>query len=166
MGKHEVPPLSVEEREIARALWSDGKSARQIAFAIGRGVTRNTIIGLEHRHRWTRAGQEPRPIPEKRSARSNFAPKPRERVVETCQPKPEVAMDLEPEAYQPTISFFPPPGAAKSVFDLKSNQCRFPIGDPASFEFRFCCKPTPTDREPRYCNECLKKATIPRAKAA
>ena len=74
-------------------------------------------------------------------------------------------MDLEPEAYQPTISFFPPPGAAKSVFDLKSNQCRFPIGDPASFEFRFCCKPTPTDREPRYCNECLKKATIPRRRA-
>ena len=42
-------PWTPERDERLRTLWLDGKSASQIAGALGDGVTRNAVIGRVHR---------------------------------------------------------------------------------------------------------------------
>lgn len=53
-------------------------------------------------------------------------------------------------------TFTPPEGAAAAVANLKNNECRWPIGEPSSVSFAFCCEPAPPGREPRYCDRHFK----------
>lgn len=48
--------------ETLKSMWAEGKTASEIADALGGGVTRNMVIGKAHR-----LGLEPRPSPIKRS---------------------------------------------------------------------------------------------------
>ena len=117
-----------EERvEQLKELWSEGLSASQIANKMG-GVTRNAVIGKVHR-----LGLAGRATP--------AAPKPK--VVKAPPTEPVnrgSSLSLE-SLYlgddRPTVS------------TIGSNQCKWPIGDPAAEDFHFCGQPTASGKP--YC---------------
>lgn len=136
-----------ERVELLKKLWGEGLSASQIASQLG-SVTRNAVIGKVHRlglsGRTKTVTTAPRPVRAK--PRPNASPAPRG----TVQPlifganalKSVAEAEVEPEldrAPAPAIPF-PAPSAEGRVTILQLNErtCRWPEGDPASDEFRFC----------------------------
>ena len=108
--------------EVLKTLWNEGLSASQIANRLG-GVTRNAVIGKVHR-----LGLSGRAAPAKPKA---VEPKPTARPAPAPEPvpvrQPEVAMD--PATW----------GEARpTVTTIGANECKWPIGDPASADFHFC----------------------------
>ena len=105
-----------------KKLWLDGLSASQIAKQLG-GVTRNAVIGKVHR--LGLAGRATAP----RVERPRPAPQPRLHTprVSVMRAEPVVEEPLEPM-----------PENAVTVVDLSATVCRWPLGDPATPEFRFC----------------------------
>ncbi|MBB4657906.1 GcrA family cell cycle regulator [Parvularcula dongshanensis] len=104
-----------EERvEVLKTLWSEGLSASQIAGRLG-GVTRNAVIGKVHR-----LGLSGRAAP--------------------AAPKPMAPKEPAPEPKVRTVSMDPATfGEGRmTVSTIGTNQCKWPIGDPASEEFHFC----------------------------
>ena len=116
-----------ERVEKLKQLWGEGLSASQIANEMG-GVTRNAVIGKVHR-----LGLAGRATP--------AAPKPKivAQVEEETGPvKPAFTIDsLSFEGDRPTVS------------NISSNQCKWPIGDPATDEFHFCGQGTSSGKP--YC---------------
>ena len=107
-----------ERVDTLKTLWSEGLSASQIANKLG-GVTRNAVIGKVHR-----LGLSGRAAPAKPKL---VEPKPEPQVITRPAPTPSVAMD--PATWgesRPTVT------------TLGANDCKWPIGDPATAEFRFC----------------------------
>ncbi|MCW5723360.1 MAG: GcrA cell cycle regulator [Maricaulaceae bacterium] len=147
-----------ERVEMLKKLWADGLSASQIAKQIG-GVTRNAVIGKVHRLGLSGRATPSRPV--RRIARP--APRPRpaaspgvngvraERPAAPAEPPPP---PLEPEML--------PNGEYATVMTLKDSMCKWPIGDPASAEFRFCGRRTsPGDA---YCEAHARLAYQPQQK--
>ena len=99
--------------ETLKTLWNEGLSASQIAGRLG-GVTRNAVIGKVHR-----LGLSGRAAPAKPKTVERKAPAPvRERSV-----------PMDPATFglgKPTVS------------SIGANECKWPIGDPASADFHFC----------------------------
>jgi len=111
-----------ERIERLKTMWAEGLSASQIARALGE-VTRNAVIGKVHR--LGLAGRATAP----RVERPRPAPAPRLHVprVSVMRAEPVVEEPLEPM-----------PENAVTVADLSASVCRWPIGDPAQSDFRFC----------------------------
>lgn len=104
---------------LLKQLWGEGKTAAEIAKALGEGVTRNAVIGKAHR---LKLSSRVSPIQQNTKKQKSEAPKPR-RVV---QPIPEFK------------------GKGVSLVDLKPGMCRWPVGDPKEENFNFCgCKSLP-----------------------
>lgn len=122
-----------EERiDVLRKLWVEGLSASQIAVTLGSDVTRNAVIGKIHR-----MGLASRILP---------AGAQRLRVVATQDASVAVAQQgsnvIVIEAAAPPA---PRPVAEVvarcervTLMDLRESTCRWPLGDPAGQEFRFC----------------------------
>ena len=94
-----------------------GGTARQIADILG--CTRNAVIGKWHRlgvksknARYVSAQIVVKPIVERRAA-----------------PRP-IVVDIVP--------YEPPPVGGVAMADVGSGQCRWPMGDPRTDDFRFC----------------------------
>ncbi|WP_031550070.1 GcrA family cell cycle regulator [Parvularcula oceani] len=101
--------------ETLKTLWSEGLSASQIAGRLG-GVTRNAVIGKVHR-----LGLAGRAAPAKPKAVQPKAPEP-------VQPKVQ-SVQMDPATF----------GESRmTVSNIGANQCKWPIGDPASEDFHFC----------------------------
>jgi GcrA cell cycle regulator len=101
--------------ETLKALWNEGLSASQIAGRLG-GVTRNAVIGKVHR-----LGLSGRAAPAKPKTVERRAP---ETVSVRAQSVP-----MDPATW----------GEGRlTVTTLGANQCKWPIGDPASADFHFC----------------------------
>lgn len=117
--------------ERLKQMWSEGLSASQIAKSLGE-VTRNAVIGKVHRlglaGRVTapRAEQRPRP-----AVTVAVSPQPQARL-----PVPRVAAMRAEAVVEEALE--PMPENAVSVADLSASVCRWPLGDPATAEFRFC----------------------------
>jgi GcrA cell cycle regulator len=133
--------------------WIDGKSASQIAGLLGNGVTRNAVIGKVHRlglagRAKTPSASVPRP--------RRLAPPPMHRVAgpRLNAPVPRImrgatAFALAPETLseleQPEFeSVVLPMSLRVTIVELKESMCRWPLGDPATSEFRYCGSPTAT----------------------
>ena len=106
-----------EERvEVLKTLWNEGLSASQIAGRLG-GVTRNAVIGKVHR-----LGLSGRAAPAKPKA---VQPKPDP----IPAPPPRAAVRMDPATWGETRA---------TVTTIGANECKWPIGDPASADFHFC----------------------------
>lgn len=117
-----------EERvEQLKDLWSEGLSASQIANRMG-GVTRNAVIGKVHR-----LGLAGRATP--------------------AAPKPKAVVEVEPEVVirTPSLSLetMTLGDDRPTVSTIGTNQCKWPIGDPASEDFHFCGQSTSSAKP--YC---------------
>lgn len=146
-----------ERVEQLRQLWLDGKSASQIATVLASGITRNAVIGKVHRLGLSGRVKAPsQSIPRQR------APKPLQQqqqhsshrtqhTMRTSQgPRTQGATAL---AYSPRVEMRPmvrpmeevvvPICDPVTIMDLKESMCRWPMGDPATPEFRYCGGPSP-----------------------
>lgn len=101
------PPWSEESVTMLRRMWREGFSASCIAGEIP-GVTRNAVIG-----KIRRLG-----IASEAPERKLAAPRKPRRVVSR---KPPDEPALEP--------FVPPPDGGRNIIELRSGECRFPVGE-------------------------------------
>ena len=167
-----------ERVETLKKMWSDGKSASQIAKELG-GVTRNAVIGKVHRLGLSnRTGgatpAKPAPAetakeiaakadpvvtkePDVAAAQPDPAPVPakpvpRPKLVVTAgQPLPPQpsANEISPEALASVREV--EKGAKKlSVMQLTERTCKWPVGDPATENFWFCGLPAQQGKP--YCD--------------
>jgi GcrA cell cycle regulator len=159
-----------ERVETLKTMWSEGKSASQIAKELG-GVTRNAVIGKVHRLGLSnRVGgdrpedevaldpliEEPAPEPlseeeeeeEPESAAANRPPA--KEQPPAARPKPVPGQPLPP---QPTASEMSAEALANlaevakkarrlNLMQLTERTCKWPVGDPATDDFWFCGLPT------------------------
>ncbi len=156
-----------ERVELLKTMWSEGKSASQIAKELG-GVTRNAVIGKVHRLGLSnrtapaKAPAKEEPAQPAEAAKPKPAPKPDPEPVEAAKPQPKdiprpkpVVVAGQPLPPQPSNSEISEETRANLVelekkarrltlMQLTERTCKWPIGDPATEEFWFCglpCKP-------------------------
>lgn len=125
-------------------MWNEeGKTASQIARAIGNGVTRCGVIAKARR-----MGLAARKMPKGRPVQSSAVV-----PLDTCGPK------LKKVAKAPLPKPQPTDVARKPMADLENCDCRWPVGDPGRSGFGFCA----AERVPGkpYCAEHLQRATAP-----
>lgn len=164
-----------ERVETLKTMWTEGKSASQIAKELG-GVTRNAVIGKVHRLGLSnRASAASKPVKEKPAAKAEPKAAPlkeaapaeakpvREKPAAPAAPIPgrrPVLVPGQPLPPQPSANEISPEalatvkevekGAMKlSLLELTERTCKWPIGDPATEEFWFCGLPTQSGKP--YC---------------
>ena len=131
--------------------WIDGKSASQIAGLLGNGVTRNAVIGKVHRlglagraKSPSTAASRPPPYgaaPAHRVAGPRLSHAPRmTRGATALAFAPQALSELESQ--EEFESVVVPMSLRVTIIELKESMCRWPLGDPASSEFRYCGSPT------------------------
>ena len=155
-----------ERVETLKSMWSEGKSASQIAKELG-GVTRNAVIGKVHRLGLSnRVGGEaedaagaPEPAAdEAREPVADAAPQPAAAAARPAakepapavRPKPAPGQPTPPQATGPEISAEALANLAEiakkarrlSLMQLTERTCKWPVGDPATDDFWFCGLPT------------------------
>ncbi|HUB65606.1 MAG TPA: GcrA family cell cycle regulator [Methylocella sp.] len=131
-----------ERIELLQKLWLEGCSASRIAGELGAGVTRNAVIGKVFRLGLSgrvkaAAGHVPAVQHQKAARRTaqaragahasigNTALALEPLMLEA--PRPQVVADVVVPICEPV-----------TIMDLRESMCRWPIGDPAQSEFRYC----------------------------
>jgi GcrA cell cycle regulator len=163
-----------ERVEQLKVMWNDGKSASQIAKALG-GVTRNAVIGKVHRlglsnrsagpgKNEAKPGEAPAPeiVPESESEAADAeaeaeaadaslqreAPK---RPQPPLQPLP-MALPVVPEVNAEALANLgeiEKRARRLNLMQLTERTCKWPIGDPATDDFWFCGLPAQAGKP--YC---------------
>ncbi|MBV9290042.1 MAG: GcrA cell cycle regulator [Hyphomicrobiales bacterium] len=138
-----------ERVEQLRQHWLEGKSASQIAGLIGHGLTRNAIIGKVHRlglagRAKSPSSAPPRPRPSAGTAHRPAAPRPpAPRIVRGATAlalAPQLLAEPEPQTFAESVVV--PMSLRVTIVELKEAMCRWPLGDPASPDFRYCGSPS------------------------
>ena len=130
-----------ERVEQLRKMWMDGLSASQIAGELGNGITRNAVIGKVHRlglsgRVKTMSSAPSRPRVQQPRAPRNPAPRrPSNGVIGSNA----IAFNFRPApAPKPIEDVVVPMCEPVTIMELKEAMCRWPLGDPATPEFRYC----------------------------
>jgi GcrA cell cycle regulator len=142
-----------ERVEMLRKLWNEGLSASQIAGELANGITRNAVIGKVHRLGLSGRAKAPSAIARPRTpkpvraaaslrpqipiTRGNLAFAIAPRMVEA--PRPRIVAEVVVPMTEPV-----------TIMELRESTCRWPLGDPASPEFRYCGGDSPIGEGP-YC---------------
>ncbi|MCD8498131.1 MAG: GcrA family cell cycle regulator [Alphaproteobacteria bacterium] len=110
-----------ERVALLKKLWGEGKTAAEIASALG-GITRNAVIGKAHRLKLSNRLSPIQPATKKTVKQAaNTSTPPAEKKV----PKAKPAIQA-------------PVGKGLSMAELTARQCRWPEGDPKEAGFGFC----------------------------
>jgi GcrA cell cycle regulator len=149
-----------ERVELLKTMWSEGKSASQIAKELG-GVTRNAVIGKVHRLGLSNRAAPAKTTKEKQPApkeavkpkaaqipEAESEPKPVEKPVNLPIRKPIITAG-QPLPPQPSNSEISQEALATVaevekkarklvLMELTEKTCKWPIGDPATEDFWFC----------------------------
>lgn len=119
----QVVPWNEVQVETLKTMWADGKSASKIAKAIGDGCTRSCVCGKVRRMRL-----------DGRVKRGRHAPPPKVAQKDFRQHRDPPVPELVPVVIEAAILV--------SMEEIGDRMCRWPIGDPAMADFRFCgCVP-------------------------
>jgi len=137
-----------ERVALLEKLWTEGRSAAEIAKELSEGVTRNAVIGKAHR-----MGLSGRPSPIKKKKNETVKTTPRKKSVSKAAPKsvaaPVSKMPLktaaasgmvEPltESTEGMAAKSNSPDGGVSMLELTGKMCKWPIGDPRNADFHFC----------------------------
>ena len=128
---------------LLKKMWKEGKSAAEIAKTLGKGVTRNAVIGKAHR---MGLSGRPSPIKKPAPAKKEAAPARKDTAVKevkkaTLPPggsKPNPALAREAEELKKIEKEIVPLGGRVSLLALTERMCKWPIGDPREADFSFC----------------------------
>lgn len=148
-----------EERvELLRKLWREGRSAAQVAAALGPDTTRNAVIGKIHRLGLADRSASASTATSAPRMRAPRAPRPQ--AAAACSSgagmvignvalafAPQLAIVADPERQTEVVV---PITARVTLLELREAMCRWPLGDPNSQEFRFCGVKSPPGSGP-YC---------------
>ncbi len=156
-----------ERVETLKTMWSEGKSASQIAKELG-GVTRNAVIGKVHRlglsnrvggpdqpeDGMTQANEPileeeiPEPLPEpaplQPAAAAPLRPVAKDPVPAVTRPKPNGPLPPQPSASEisaealANLAEVAKKARRLSLMQLTERTCKWPVGDPATDDFWFC----------------------------
>jgi len=154
-----------ERVELLRKLWNQGLSASQIAAELNHGITRNAVIGKVHRlglsgraktpsapssrpRKVTRAPSHPLTHSSGRTSaagsyssvsagggggrgavRGNLA------LAASAETMLSPVIDYDVQPFEEVVV---PMSERITIMELRETTCRWPFGDPASIDFRFC----------------------------
>lgn len=144
MGRPETPGWNEPTVDRLKKLWAEGKSATQIAMALGGGITRNAVIGKVSRLGLQRVGVGGGPSSP--SARNQAAKIQRRNNAPPHQPlegKPFRVSEQGRVYAQPEQVPLPPEPVVKgeplmlTLLELPKGACKWPIGGPDPIQ-RFC----------------------------
>jgi GcrA cell cycle regulator len=140
-----------ERVELLKQHWQEGKSASQIANLLGHGLSRNAIIGKVHRlglagraKSSNSGGSRARQSAPQHAVRRVVSPRatiagPRiVRGATALALAPQPVTEAEPETFESVVL---PMSLRVTIVELKEAMCRWPLGDPASPDFRYCGSP-------------------------
>ena len=149
-----------ERIALLKRMWKEGKSAADIAKTLGKGVTRNAVIGKAHRMSLTG-----RPSPIKKQAETPKKEVAKKAPVAVAAPTKKTAIALAPVVTAnkkspsvPVVSGVKnnpltrdgvaeprkiikepaPAGGGVALIDLSERMCKWPFGDPREDDFTFC----------------------------
>ncbi len=131
-----------ERVEQLKKMWLDGLSASQIANELANGITRNAVIGKVHRLGLSGRVKSPAAAPARPRARSQgedgngapAAPVARGNLAIAVEARPSPAPAPRPVAEEVVV----PISERVGIMDLRESMCRWPLGDPATPDFRYC----------------------------
>lgn len=154
------------DERIARAkrLWADGLTATQIANDLGGGISRNAVISKLHREGCAARAFTSRSAQSKRHA--NAKPKRPRAVANSNAPKKPAAVKvrfLPPADLAGVEELVIPAHERRTIADLESCHCKWPIGDPQRPGFHFCGRERLKDHGLPYCQFHCSKAYQPRS---
>jgi GcrA cell cycle regulator len=154
-----------ERVELLSRLWLEGRSASQIATALGGGLTRNAVIGKVHRlglagrvksgapERAAEDGDansagmvaEVAAAPRRAAPRASVAAAPILTTARAVLGNTALAV-AEARAEAPQTARAPeevvvPLSLKVTIVELRESMCKWPLGDPSSSEFRYCGSP-------------------------
>ncbi len=143
-----------ERVELLRKLWLEGLSASQIARELANGISRNAVIGKVHR--LGMSGRVKTAAPTLARARPKVARPAVHPALEQPIMRGNTALAIRP---QPTAAILSAPeedvvipmSEMVTILDLKESMCRWPMGDPATGEFRFCGAKKGANQSGPYC---------------
>ena len=157
--------------ETLKKLWGDGLSASQIAKHLG-GVTRNAVIGKVHRlglsGRAAPSRPARRPAPQRPAAPRKAKPAAPVTAKAQAEPAPAAPSGVReikaaaPRPAAPQEAQRLPSGEYATVLTLREGMCKWPLGDPAKTEFRFCGRRSGVGNA--YCEAHAEMAYQPQAK--
>jgi len=144
-----------ERVALLEKLWTEGKSAAEIAKALSEGVTRNAVIGKAHR-----MGLSGRPSPVKKK-KAEVLPKVKAKIKSKTNTNTNSTskQQIVPEGEESFVDIAARAAAATSVeastgdgisiMELTDRVCKWPFGDPRDQEFHFCGSPSQVGKP--YC---------------
>jgi GcrA cell cycle regulator len=132
-----------ERIALLKKMWKEGKSAAEIAKTLGKGVTRNAVIGKAHRMGLSGRPspiKKPAPAPKKEGAAPAAPRKETKEVKKAAAPagKANPALAKETEELKKIEKEIAPLGGGVSLLELTERMCKWPIGDPREADFTFC----------------------------
>ena len=133
-----------ERIALLKKMWKEGKSAAEIAKTLGKGVTRNAVIGKAHRMGLSgRPSPIKKPVPAKKEGTAAAAPrKETKEVSKKAAPAPAGKTNpgfvKEAEELKKIEKEMVPLGGGVSLLELNERMCKWPIGDPREADFTFC----------------------------
>jgi GcrA cell cycle regulator len=147
-----------ERVDCLKRLWCQGLSASQIAAQLG-GVSRNAVIGKVHRLGLSRPDKENTAEGVDIFFEHAFCDAANENLTTSEPTKDQESAAQAVDALQgyELLPSTPQEGSAEltvvgqsvSLMELNGRMCRWPLGDPASKQFRFCGQPV--DHGTPYC---------------
>jgi GcrA cell cycle regulator len=144
-----------ERVELLRKLWLEGLSASQIANELANGISRNAVIGKVHRLGLAGRAKAPSSanprVPRMRSTRPQGPPRP---AAPMTRGNTALALKSQPLAMPepvPIAEIVIPISERVTIMELREAMCRWPLGDPATAEFRFCGAKKPITASGPYC---------------
>lgn len=129
-----------ERVTLLKKLWGEGKTAAEIAKALG-GVTRNAVIGKAHR---LKLSNRISPI-QQNERKEDRAPEIKKQLPKAVKTAAQVVKKAANNSFK-----------GLKMIELKERMCRWPSGDPKDEDFAFCGCETVTGLP--YCEDHAKMA--------
>lgn len=138
-------PWTNERIEYVKARWSRGATARQIARELGGGVTKSAVLGKIHRleiaqlspnawpRRWRRRAKKGRHTFHRTVERPFSGIRPDQQWR-----RPVWVIEAKPYVDDPGKDADILPAQRRTLLELASHDCRWPVGDPSTADFFFC----------------------------
>lgn len=146
-----------ERVALLRTRWNEGHSASVIANEIGCGVSRSAVLGKVDRLKLSkRKNRSPSDEPRKSRqpiVRKNYS----KRGYSAWSTVPEV--EPEPFVIDDTADADIPLSRRRTLLQLNSETCRWPVGDPGTPDF-FFCGAEPLRGHPYCAGHCLRAYNV------